>query len=75
MKEPNVSRNARTYLLALQRCARSASVWQSRASSNEALEFARLVWTDWNASGLESRDISPRTLEKIYGAMIRVLTL
>lgn len=75
MQKPNINRNARTYLLALQRCARSASVRTSRAVSDEALEFARVIWGDWVSSNMESSGTSPRTVEKIHSAMIRVLTL
>lgn len=71
---PPAQRNARTFLLALQRCVHSASPASGRSAATEALSFARAVWDEWITIGVSTNaDVSPRTVEKIWSSMIRVL--
>lgn len=72
-----VRKNARTYMLALQRCAKTASRNSSSLSkANEALSFARALWDEWQRSNLENDStVSPRSIEAVWRSMIRVLTL
>jgi hypothetical protein len=74
-----IFRNSRTYLLTLQRCGESASITKGKDLSSQSLEFARMVWSQWsehqNELKLAGRSESPRTTEKIWAAMLRVLAL
>ncbi|KAF8310789.1 hypothetical protein DL93DRAFT_2084170 [Clavulina sp. PMI_390] len=72
----DIKPNARTYVLALQRCAMTASTITHGNQSAASADFATLLWRDWKASGIEEdRTLSARTIEKVWGAMIRILTL
>lgn len=73
---PPVRKNARTLLLALQRCAHSVSPASSRSAAKEAFSFAQAVWSEWiNGDFSRNADVPSRTIEKIWSSMIRVLAL
>ena len=79
--EFDTRRTPRTYLLALQRCGISRTDHDRR----DALPFARSVWENWRIMedsqlaeperSATTPKISPRTIEKLWSSMIRVLTL
>lgn len=71
-----VRKNARTYLLALRRCVQTASPKSHRFEGDMSLSFAQNLWVEWQVSGLQNDpSLSPRTIERIWSAMIRILSL
>ena len=73
--ECRVSRTARTYVEALERCGNERRGHQKEL----ALSFAEEIWAKWQVledAGLEDdRPLSGRVIEKAHIAFIRVLTL
>jgi hypothetical protein len=70
-----VSRNARSYIEALERCGTT----RRGRERVPALEFAEEVWTEWQSFENEAQDgshqIDARMVERAHAAIIRVLSL
>lgn len=67
-----IRKSPRTFVLAMERCARAKGKYELEVAE----VWIKELWEEWSESGLEKlASTSPRNIEKIWSAMIRVLTL
>ena len=75
--ERGVSKSDRSYRLMLERCAYP----RSAAEKRDALRLARSIWDEWvsrerhRSSSMGGNPSSPRTIERVWTAMIRINAL